>query len=374
MTNEKNRRLPDLTPREWAMMIPTVAMAIFMGVFPGVFLRPMEPSVNRIIERIHRAPLAGSIQPAVGSRGSAFGVVAAERPAQPSTDYRAPTAAYRPPSDRLRAEGASARQAERPPSRRSAGASAERRTPSPERRTSTPTDTPPSSRSSILALSAIAAMLAEAIRQPGERMPISGFGLIGCGGAALASIFLWNSDARAFGVIRADNFALFINIILCIVGALTMLFSDEVVDREHLPPGEYYALTLFGLCGMMMMAAATDLLVIFLALEILSLSVYVLTGIRRTSAAGAEGAFKYFLLGGFSSAVFLYGIAFIFLLSSGSTRLDDVSNALSAQAVRRATASRCWRSASWPSGLRSRSRRCRSTCGRLTPMKAPRRS
>ena len=184
----------------------------------------------------------------------------------------------------------------------------------------------------IIALSAIAAMLAEAIRLPGERMPISGFGLIGCGGAALASIFLWNSDARAFGVIRADNFALFVNLILCIVGALTMLFSDEVVEREHLPPGEYYALTLFGLCGMMMMAAATDLLVIFIALEILSLSVYVLTGIRRSSAAGAEGAFKYFLLGGFSSAVFLYGIAFMFLLSSGSTRLDDVSNALSAQA------------------------------------------
>ena len=83
---------------------------------------------------------------------------------------------------------------------------------------------------------------------------------------------------------------------------------------------------------MMMMAAATDLLVIFVALEILSLSVYVLTGIRRSNAAGAEGAFKYFLLGGFSSAVFLYGIAFTFALSSGSTRLEDVSNALSAQA------------------------------------------
>ena len=184
----------------------------------------------------------------------------------------------------------------------------------------------------IIALSAIAAMLAEAIRQPGERMPIAGFGLIGCGGAALASVFLWNGDARAFGVIRSDNFALFINMILCTVGVLTMLFSDEVVEREHIPPGEYYALTLFGLCGMMMMAAATDLLVIFVALEILSLSVYVLTGIRRSSAAGAEGAFKYFLLGGFSSAVFLYGVAFIFALSSGSTRLEDVSNALSAQA------------------------------------------
>jgi NADH-quinone oxidoreductase subunit N len=182
----------------------------------------------------------------------------------------------------------------------------------------------------IVALSAIAAMLAEAIRRPGERMPIAGFGLIGCGGAALASYFLWDTRASSFGVILSDNFALFVNIVLCVVGILTMLFSNEVVERDGIPAGEYYALTLFGLSGMMMMAAATDLLVIFIALEILSLSVYVLTGIRRSSAGGAEAAFKYFLLGAFSSAFFLYGIAFAFALS-GSTGLEQVGQALSNQ-------------------------------------------
>ena len=182
----------------------------------------------------------------------------------------------------------------------------------------------------IVALSAIAAMLAEAIRRPGERMPIAGFGLIGCAGSALASYFLWNSDAQSFGVIRSDNFALFINITLAIIGVLTMLFSADVVERQGIPAGEYYALTLFALCGMMMMAAATDLLVIFVALEILSLSVYVLTGIRRASGTGAEAAFKYFLLGAFSSAFFLYGIAFAFALS-GSTRLEQIGVALSSQ-------------------------------------------
>jgi len=105
---------------------------------------------------------------------------------------------------------------------------------------------------------------------------------------------------------------------------------DEVVDREQIPPGEYYALTLFAISGMMLMAAAIDLLVIFLALEILSLAVYVLTGIRRASAAGAEAAFKYFLLGSFSSAFFLYGVAFAFAVAR-STRLDALSQALSAQ-------------------------------------------
>ena len=179
----------------------------------------------------------------------------------------------------------------------------------------------------IVVLSAIAAMLAEAIRHPGERMYIAGFGLIGLIGAAVASGFLWNTDAVSFGVVRADNFALFINIILCIVGVLTMVFSHEVVEREGLPAGEYYALTLFAIAGMMLMAAATDLLVIFLALEVLSLAVYVLTGLRRESPAGAEAAFKYFLLGAFSSAFFLYGIAFAFTIS-GSTRLDQLGTAI----------------------------------------------
>ena len=179
----------------------------------------------------------------------------------------------------------------------------------------------------IVVLSAIAAMLAEAFRHPGERMPIAGLGLIGLAGAAVASCFLWNTDATSFGVVRADNFSLFINIILCIIGILTMVFSNDVVEREDLPPGEYYALTLFGISGMMLMAAATDLLVIFLALEVLSLSVYVLTALRRSSVAGAEAAFKYFLLGAFSSAFFLYGIAFAFTIA-GSTRLDAVATAV----------------------------------------------
>jgi NADH-quinone oxidoreductase subunit N len=184
----------------------------------------------------------------------------------------------------------------------------------------------------IVVLSACAAMIAEALRHPGERMPMAGFGLIGLAGAAVASVVLLGKDSQAFGVIRSDNFALFINLVLCVIGVLTMLFSDEIVEREQIPPGEYYALTLFAISGMMMMAAATDLLVIFLALEVLSLSVYVLTGIRRSSAAGAEAAFKYFLLGAFSSAFFLYGVAFAFAVS-GSTRLDDLGAVLSAEAT-----------------------------------------
>jgi NADH-quinone oxidoreductase subunit N len=89
---------------------------------------------------------------------------------------------------------------------------------------------------------------------------------------------------------------------------------------------------LFSIAGMMLMAAATDLLVIFLALEVMSLAVYVLTGIRRGHERGTEAAFKYFLLGCFSSAFFLYGIAFTYAVA-GSTRLDRVAEVIAAQAA-----------------------------------------
>jgi NADH-quinone oxidoreductase subunit N len=170
---------------------------------------------------------------------------------------------------------------------------------------------------------AIAAMVAEAFRTPGERMPIAPLGIIGLVGAAASSLLLWNHRAESFGVVIADNYALFVIWTLIIVGILSIALSGPVVEREGLPVGEYYALMLFSLSGMMLMAMATDLLVIFLALEVLSLAIYVLTGIRRDSAIATEASFKYFLLGAFASAFFLYGIAFTYGLT-GSTKLDRV--------------------------------------------------
>ncbi len=174
-----------------------------------------------------------------------------------------------------------------------------------------------------VALAALAVMAAEAFRGKNEKMPIGGLGIVGLVGAGIAAVLLWNRRSESFGVIAGDNFGLFITLVLVIVGILTILFSGPVVERDGLPAGEYYALTLFAIVGMIMMATATDLLVIFVALEVLSLAVYTLTGIRRDSMAGTEAAFKYFLLGAFSSAFFLYGIAFAYGLSA-STRLDVV--------------------------------------------------
>ena len=128
---------------------------------------------------------------------------------------------------------------------------------------------------------------------------------------------------------------------------------------------------LFALAGMMLMATATDLLVIFLALEVLSLAVYVLTGIRRDSPTATEAAFKYFLLGAFSSAFFLYGIAFTYGVT-GSTRLDRIGSLIAAQAMAPTPMQLLAPSACCSSASPSRCRRCRSTCGRPTRTKARR--
>ncbi len=177
----------------------------------------------------------------------------------------------------------------------------------------------------------IAAMLAEAFREPGEHMPIAGLGLVGLVGAGISTALLWGRHETGFGVVAADTFGLFFVMILVVIGVMTMLLSPRLVERDELPGGEYYALTLFALAGMMLMAMATDLLVIFLALEVMSLAVYVLTALKRTSEASVEGAFKYFILGGFSSAFFLYGIAFVYGLAQ-TTKLEGVSQVVAAQA------------------------------------------
>jgi NADH-quinone oxidoreductase subunit N len=176
----------------------------------------------------------------------------------------------------------------------------------------------------IVTLSACAVLLAESFRQAHEDMPHGLLGGIGLVGAMAASAFLWKRDVTGFGVIVIDHYSIFFNITLCAIGLLTIMLSSGSAKRDHLPTGEYQALMLFSIAGMMMMGSTRDLLIIFLALEIMSLGVYVMTGLKRESAQGAEASFKYFVLGAFSSAFFLYGIAFAYAVA-GTTRLDELS-------------------------------------------------
>jgi NADH-quinone oxidoreductase subunit N len=183
-----------------------------------------------------------------------------------------------------------------------------------------------------LAMAGLAVMLAESVRLKNESMPLGGLAVIGLVGAGAASIFLWDRTATSFGVVTADNFALFVNLVLVAIGILTVFFTSQTAARDRLPAGEFYALMLFSMVGMMLMVQASDLLLMFLALETMSIAVYVLTGIRRDLLASTEAAFKYFLLGAFASAFFLYGIAFIYGLT-GSTSLDRVGSVIAAQSM-----------------------------------------
>ncbi len=122
------------------------------------------------------------------------------------------------------------------------------------------------------------------------------------------------------GLIAMDGFAAFVKGTLLIFGLIAVWAAKDQLTREGIEEPEMYSLVLFALAGMMLMASATDLIVMFLALETFSIALYVLVGFRRRSAASQEAALKYFMLGAFSSAFFLLGIALAYG-ASGTTAL-----------------------------------------------------
>jgi NADH-quinone oxidoreductase subunit N len=151
---------------------------------------------------------------------------------------------------------------------------------------------------------------------------------IGIGLAAVEAVALWGAQESAFNnSVILDNFALFFALIFLLVAALTILSSIHYVRQTAIAEGEFYALILFATVAMMLMAAANDLLVFFLALETMSVAVYVLTGMWRSSARSSEAAMKYFIMGAFATGFLLYGIALIYG-ATGSTNLDLIADYL----------------------------------------------
>jgi NADH-quinone oxidoreductase subunit N len=122
------------------------------------------------------------------------------------------------------------------------------------------------------------------------------------------------------GMIALDSFRVFTNFIFLGAATLAIVLSIGYVDRHRINLGEYFVLILFATLGMMLLASSRDLILTFLALEVMSVSIYVLVGINRRDPRGAEAALKYFLLGAFASAFFLYGIALVFG-GTGTTNL-----------------------------------------------------
>ena len=157
-------------------------------------------------------------------------------------------------------------------------------------------------------------------------IPVS---LVGLAAAAIACYSLWDQNPASYftgfaGTIVADDFAIAFQAILIVVAALSIMLSQKYIEQKGINYGEYYALLLFSTSGAMLMATSRELITIFIGLEVLSIALYILSGFARTEARSEESAMKYFLLGSFSSAFFLYGIALVYG-GTGTTRLDTLA-------------------------------------------------
>ncbi len=146
-----------------------------------------------------------------------------------------------------------------------------------------------------------------------EKDGLGWIGIVGLTVAAIASVALWNTQETSFaGTVILDRYALFFNVVFCLATGLTLLLSMDYLGTIDLHSGEYYAILLFATAGMFLMAAANDLIVLFLGLETMSIAAYILAGIWRADLRSSEAAMKYFLLGAFATGFLLLGIAFLY--------------------------------------------------------------
>ncbi|MGQ9655384.1 MAG: NADH-quinone oxidoreductase subunit N, partial [Thermodesulfobacteriota bacterium] len=159
-------------------------------------------------------------------------------------------------------------------------------------------------------------------------LPLALLSLAGVVAAFVLVLGMWGRTELGFNsMVVLDAFSLFFHAVLLIAAGVTILISLDYVAQEGFEHYEYYVLMLFATFGMMLMASAQDLIMIFLGLETMSISVYVLAGWRKDHPRGHEAALKYLLLGAFSGAFLLYGIALIYG-ATGTTQLKGVTDFL----------------------------------------------
>ena len=184
----------------------------------------------------------------------------------------------------------------------------------------------------VVALTAGVVLLLDLLPPRESKDHLGAVALAGVVAALAVTVWLWwrGVETRGFrDMVVLDAFALFFAVVVSYAAGLALLLSIDYIRRQTRQAGEYYALVLFAATGMMLLASATDLIVVFLALELMSLSLYVLAGYFKTRLTSSEASMKYFILGAFASGFLLYGIALLYG-ATGSTSLDRIAVAVAA--------------------------------------------
>ncbi len=175
-----------------------------------------------------------------------------------------------------------------------------------------------------LLVGAILLVLLDLSLPPGRKRWIGWLALAGIVASLALTVINFDTGGEAFGgMIVVDSFTSFVNLIVLITAGLGVLMAMDYLRRTGMDRSEYYFLLLFTTGGMMFMAAANDLIIVFVALELLSIPLYVLSGFRSPDTRSEESALKYFLLGAFASGFLVYGIALIYG-ATGTTRLPEI--------------------------------------------------
>ncbi len=194
----------------------------------------------------------------------------------------------------------------------------------------------------VLALFGMAIMVLDPLLDERDsQKTLGGIALVGSLAAIAATLFQAKLPGSAFwDMVRVDDFSVFFHLLVAGVTAVVILTSYEYMAVQRIRAGEYYALILFGALGMSLMSSAVELVLIFIALEISSISTYILAGFRRHAAISSESSVKYFLLGSFATAFFLYGVALMFG-ATGSTSITVIATLCSRERFR------CWPTPVW---------------------------
>ena len=179
----------------------------------------------------------------------------------------------------------------------------------------------------LLTVTGVLVMLVESVLGvKTSRKPLGALAIFGTLATLVASVYQLQLPAGTafFGTVQSDAFSVFFHLVIGGIVLVTLLVSLDYFEGHSSYVGEYYALILFGAVGMMLMTSSVELLMVFISLEISSISTYILAGYRKRSATSPEASIKYFLLGSFATAFFLYGIALCFG-ATGSTNIYEIA-------------------------------------------------